>query len=271
MTSTYLLNEYPLIVLPSLACAVGLNEAIVLQQINFWIANPKIGKMHDGLRWVRNSLDEWHRDNFPFWSMPTLKRVMASLDEQDLIFKLSSLNDNPYDKTLWYTINKPTILRIVSKYQNDPIDSINMIPSTSDQNDPIDSIKVIPSPSDNTPYTPHTPRARPRDLIFDTLAREYFGVNLEDKTAIQFIAKRVAKIKKELLAADSTLTAYTLEKVAAFLRVSRPGLTMPQHQDSIGAAIVEYRKSYQGKDITASSLPDEAEDDYEYPSRSLLP
>jgi hypothetical protein len=153
MTSTHLLDEYPLIVLPTLACAVGLNEAIVLQQINYWIANPKIGKMYDGLRWVRNSVEEWQQDNFPFWSLPTLKRIMANITDQNLIFKTATLNDNPYDKTLWYTLNKPTILLIVSEYQIDTIEKIKMIQSTSDQNDPIDRIITIQSLSDNTSDT----------------------------------------------------------------------------------------------------------------------
>ncbi len=32
-----LLNEQPLVVLPELACKIGLNEAIILQQLNYWL------------------------------------------------------------------------------------------------------------------------------------------------------------------------------------------------------------------------------------------
>lgn len=255
MTSDHLLDEYPLIVLPTLACAIGLNEAIVLQQINYWISNKKIGKLHNGLRWVRNSIEEWHVDNFPFWSIPTIKRIMGSLDNQQVILK-AILNDNPYDKTLWYTVNRPVVLAIVSKYQIDTIERINPIRSTQDQNDPIDGINPIPSITDNTSdTTDNTPRKqkrggdpkpRVRDLIFDAIARDFFGVDLEDKPAVALVGSRVSGIKKRLLAADPALTADELENVAIWLRSKNADLDMPQHEGTIGKAIVAYRNEFKG-------------------------
>lgn len=176
MGSTYLIEEYPLVVLPTLACAVGLNEAIVIQQINYWISNPKIGKYYDGLHWVRNSLEEWQEQNFPFWSMSTLKRIMASLDDNKLIHKTVALNDNPYDKTLWYTLNRPTILRIVSEYQLDTIEKVDMALSTSCQNDTIVSVNVVSSYTDNTSdikdNTPALPNGKTSDSKKETKSKE---------------------------------------------------------------------------------------------------
>lgn len=39
--SKLLISESPLLVLPSLAETIGLNEAIVLQQIHFWTSKEK--------------------------------------------------------------------------------------------------------------------------------------------------------------------------------------------------------------------------------------
>lgn len=47
-----LLGEFSLVVLPSLACVVGLNKAIIIQQIHYWIQHKQDhSKKHaDGFR-----------------------------------------------------------------------------------------------------------------------------------------------------------------------------------------------------------------------------
>lgn len=32
-----LLNEYPLLLSPTLACKIGVNEALILQQLHYWL------------------------------------------------------------------------------------------------------------------------------------------------------------------------------------------------------------------------------------------
>lgn len=54
--SRLLINEPPLIVLPNLAILIGLNEAIVLQQVHYW-ATGKYTKKVDGERWYKSSMD----------------------------------------------------------------------------------------------------------------------------------------------------------------------------------------------------------------------
>ena len=107
--SKLLINEYPLQVLPTLATYIGLNEAIVLQQIHYWLNNPKVGTEKDGRKWVRNSLDEWIDDNFPFWDKSTLRRALANLKSDGFIADRSDLNRMKIDRTLWYTINYQSI------------------------------------------------------------------------------------------------------------------------------------------------------------------
>ena len=62
--SDLLINEPPLQVLPSLACAVGLNEALILQQFHYWLQHSN--NIKDGHKWIYNSYQEWHKQ-FPFW------------------------------------------------------------------------------------------------------------------------------------------------------------------------------------------------------------
>lgn len=103
--SKLLINEPPLQVLPTLAVQIGLNEAIVLQQVHYWISNPKIGKSYDGRRWVRNSVKDWQAENFPFWSIDTIKRTIDSLKKMGVILSTKKLNDIGYDQTLWYSVD----------------------------------------------------------------------------------------------------------------------------------------------------------------------
>jgi hypothetical protein len=77
--SKLLIDEPPLQVLPSLALAIGLNEAIFLQQLHYWLQRSE--HQHAGQRWVYNTLEGWH-EQFPFWSMSTVRRTIRSLKAQ---------------------------------------------------------------------------------------------------------------------------------------------------------------------------------------------
>lgn len=97
-----LIAEHPLQVLPSLAVAIGLNEAIVLQQMHYWSLMPNT-LVHEGLRWIYNSMPEWQAQ-FPFWSEDTIARAMRSLRDRGLI-EVKRLSPNPMDRRNYYAIN----------------------------------------------------------------------------------------------------------------------------------------------------------------------
>lgn len=99
--SKLLIDDYPILVLPKLATEIGLNEAIVLQQIHYWLGSSK--HIHDGFNWIYNSYKEWE-EQFPFWSNVTIRRTITSLEKQNLIIT-SNYNKAGFDKTKWYTIN----------------------------------------------------------------------------------------------------------------------------------------------------------------------
>ena len=65
--SKLLFDEYPLVVNPQLAKLIGLNEAIVLQQVHYWVTINEAGERNfqDGHTWTYNTLKEWH-EQFPF-------------------------------------------------------------------------------------------------------------------------------------------------------------------------------------------------------------
>jgi hypothetical protein len=102
MGTRLLIDEEPLQVLPSLAARIGLNEAIVLQQIHYWL--KKSEHTMEGQRWIYNTYGQW-RAQFPFWGLNTIKRTVWRLEKLGVLTTTARFNRNPIDKTRWYTIN----------------------------------------------------------------------------------------------------------------------------------------------------------------------
>ena len=86
---------------PELAQLIGLNGAIVLQRIHFWTNKQKNPK--DGRYWVYNTFEQWH-EQFPFWSIRTVKRTFSYLEEKRLLLT-DNFNKRPFDRTKWYAVN----------------------------------------------------------------------------------------------------------------------------------------------------------------------
>ncbi|WP_312141357.1 transcriptional regulator [Pantoea septica] len=137
-----LLKVKPLVISPVLACRIGLNEAIVLQQICYWLEDTTSGVDHDGRRWVYNTIDEW-TEQFPFWSEKTVKRALSSLRGKGLIY-VEQLKKTQHDRTNFYAINHASPLLSdgdkltpskrancpARKGQSVPMDKVNLNPSS---------------------------------------------------------------------------------------------------------------------------------------------
>ncbi|WP_160724902.1 conserved phage C-terminal domain-containing protein [Bacillus sp. USDA818B3_A] len=99
--SRLLVNESPVMIIPSLAAKIGLNEAVVLQQIHYWLG---MSKHHiEGRTWVYNTYEEWQKQ-LPFWSVSTIKRTIRSLEMLGLLLS-ENWNRMKMDKTKWYSID----------------------------------------------------------------------------------------------------------------------------------------------------------------------
>ena len=99
--SKLLINESPILVLPTLAKKIGLNQALFIQQLHYWLADSK--HTYDGYQWVYNTYEDWHRQ-FPFWSTSTIRRIIGKLEREGLIVS-GNYNRLKMDKTKWYRIN----------------------------------------------------------------------------------------------------------------------------------------------------------------------
>ncbi|MDF0728712.1 conserved phage C-terminal domain-containing protein [Cytobacillus sp. S13-E01] len=99
--SRLLINESPVKIIPSLAAKTGLNEAVVLQQIHYWLGISK--HKIEGRTWVYNTYEEWQKQ-LPFWSVSTIKRTIRSLEMLGLLLS-ENWNQMKMDKTKWYSID----------------------------------------------------------------------------------------------------------------------------------------------------------------------
>ena len=110
--SSLLIQESPLTVQPNLAVLIGLNEAIFLQQLQYWISREAGICDEYGRRWIYNTVKQWNVQ-FPFWSESTIKRTIKSLEDQEVM--ISTVIGNSYNKTKAYTINYELIEELSKK------------------------------------------------------------------------------------------------------------------------------------------------------------
>ena len=109
--SNLLLNEVPLMCQPSLAPKIGLNEAIFIQQLHYWL-NRSTNYIKNRI-WVYNTIDDWH-NQFPFWSVTTIRRIITSLEKKKLIIT-ANYNKINIDRTKWYTIDYSALDELENK------------------------------------------------------------------------------------------------------------------------------------------------------------
>lgn len=141
-----LIEEPPLQVLPSLAKSIGLNEAIVLQQIHYWLR--KSNNVKDGHKWIYNSMTNWQKQ-FSFWSLPTVKRVFRSLESQGLLIT-ANYNKAGFDKTKWYRINYEKLQHMSQRSDQNDTTMVSNWTDGSDQNDTTNTKRLPETTTETT-------------------------------------------------------------------------------------------------------------------------
>jgi hypothetical protein len=157
-----LFDEHPLVILPELAVLIGLNEAVVLQQLHYWL--QKSNHFHEGRRWVYNTYDQWQRQ-FPFWSTVTVRRTLMALRkpytpknpqdrkvERGPLVVTGCFNRASFDRTMWWAIDyiELSVMEGMTRRsaQNDQMEEVRMIgpiPETSTERDDGDGLQTTQS------------------------------------------------------------------------------------------------------------------------------
>jgi len=109
-----------------LATQYGVDEAIVLHNIIFWLRKNKSNKQnfHDGRTWTYNSASAYEK-LFPFWKSRKIARVLKSLEDRGVLLA-GNYNAVKYDRTKWYALIDESLLNL-------PLDKNGNGSASSDQ------------------------------------------------------------------------------------------------------------------------------------------
>lgn len=105
---------------PLEAEAIGLNEAIVLARLRFWLGRSK--HRFGGRPWIYNTYEAWQQQ-FPFWSHRTIQATFRRLERLGIVESTQAHNRSRWDKTKWYTINRTKLSELVPEPPAAPADA----------------------------------------------------------------------------------------------------------------------------------------------------
>lgn len=122
---------------------VGVDGAIMLQNISYWIAKNRANNKHyyNENYWTYNSIPAFEK-LFPFWSQRQITRILKKLIDEGYLI-VGNYNKQNYDRTKWYALTKKGI----SILPNGQMDTTKQLDG-SDQ-------KVAPIPNINTDNKPN--------------------------------------------------------------------------------------------------------------------
>lgn len=84
------------------AIKYGIEEAIVINNLQFWIIKNRANKKHffNDRTWTYNTYKAFS-EIFPYWNEHKMKRILDSLVQQGILLR-ENYNKSGYDRTCWY-------------------------------------------------------------------------------------------------------------------------------------------------------------------------
>jgi hypothetical protein len=84
-----------------LACEIGVKEALVFQQIHYWMG--KKPHERDGRYWIYNTMSAWQQQ-LAFYSQRTIERAIKTLTNLGIVIS-GNHNKNRNNRTRWYSVS----------------------------------------------------------------------------------------------------------------------------------------------------------------------
>jgi hypothetical protein len=113
----------------SIAAKFGVNVAIFLNNIQFWVHKNMANNKHfyDGKYWTYNSVKAF-AVLFPYWTNKQIEKIVKDCFTHGLLEK-GNYNHSTYDRTSWYTLTEKS-----AKLLNFPISSKREMDFTKNEN-----------------------------------------------------------------------------------------------------------------------------------------
>ena len=148
------------------AIKYGLNEAILLNHLMYWVEKNKANDkhFHDDRYWTYNSLTAYEK-MFPFITLKNIRTALDHLRALGIVYT-GNFNVTGYDRTLWYTVDFDKCKCDFDTYPNAP--QANGYALEANRNDatgtPIPYINQD-NTQDNTQDTPIKAKRKPKTKI----------------------------------------------------------------------------------------------------------
>ncbi|YAF98946.1 MAG: hypothetical protein AB3A66_28515 (plasmid) [Nodularia sp. CChRGM 3473] len=142
MSSKLITPESPLLVPPLMAAEIGLEEAVILQQIHYFCLISKHIK-EDGRRWFWKTLNDWGQ-TLPFLSISAIRRAIANLRDNFKLIDVCRHSQKTWYQANWFTINVENVQALwdsICQKQQIKLSALN----TSICSQRADHIKEFPS------------------------------------------------------------------------------------------------------------------------------
>ncbi len=185
-----LFDEAPLTVNVLLATKIGIDAAIVLQQVHYWVEvnRKKNSNFHEGYYWTYNTIKDWNKC-FPFYGERTIQRIFKKLKDLGLL-KVGNFNKAKFDKTSWYTIDYDVLYELVEEKQD--------MKSPSRQNDVIEETESVDE-GDKVAESIRQNGVKEHDKVAESMRQN--GVKEHDK-----MAEPIPEINTEITTEINTKT-----------------------------------------------------------------
>lgn len=114
-SSTFLTSDPTVKIVPDdLAILIGVDQTMMLCQIDFWVQNHHDDEhCKDGRYWIYETYDDWV-EQFPYWGKTKIRDILRKLKEKNLIIT-GNYNKMSGDNTKWYTVNYDLLDKIMSE------------------------------------------------------------------------------------------------------------------------------------------------------------
>jgi len=126
-----LIAESPMLLQPTVAKVLGINKAIILEQIYYWqfkstntLGKNLIGK--DGVKrtWIYNTYKDWQKQ-FSWLSRIRIQQLILEMEKDGYLLS-DNFNKFYVDRTKWYSIDVNALCKFLSsRLSKEDIDRIN--------------------------------------------------------------------------------------------------------------------------------------------------
>lgn len=235
MSSLLIQGERPFCFQPLLAKHIGLNEAIVLQQLSYLLSREGNGKEIAGEKWVFNTYEKWQQNYFSWWSIPTIQRIFSELEGKALV--VSCQPEGVMSRRKYYRLGGAclhlTEERIKEMQLAQEMEHIKLIPPGSHQKDTMgastsdlpltetsaETTSDIFAPGEPAAEKPQPTHRKPNPLFDALVAACGWADQLHSANS-----KRIGRAIKLLSEATPGLTPAEIHARAANYRRQMPGM-----------------------------------------------